>query len=619
MSFALVQSHEGSTVTSGSRVATAQYQSNVTSGNLLVAVVRRSASSAEIAITGVVTDNQGNKWKQAHQVCNTTDGSATQGLDVWVCESAGGGNAPTVTATLNQWTDGPVSAVTVAVLEYSGATGYELVDAIGQASITGTSQTVTSNYAVAQAHEVVLTAVAGNMTAAATPSGYTSRVADTTGFFIADKLDSGGSLTTQSAAWTGMTSATAGAAIIVTFAPTGATSGPHILQMSAYGEAPPVSYTPPMTSFVVPALPVNPTAGSTLLLVINAASYVGMPVEVSGILSVTDTAGNIWRKFIATGPDRGAGGQFTLFVCDSCNGGFTQPTFTVDTPAQTQFSLLVEVGGLTTPLTMTGSASATRQSVGSLSTLASVPAGGMGIFTIGSFATPQTVPGAGWTQVYSDIPGAINVQIQHSTASGVLTGTIGGGAVSLAAMFVASLASNDMSTTASGALSITAGPTALPPPGDFLSAEPQRAYLPFSASQPYQAITQSGATASLSITAAPTLPLPGVVGPAEPSRAQPPFLPGSPYTASSDTPSASLTINAQSPNSTGLASATLTITGLAYTITGAAQLSILASAIGFFPSPLFEVSKRTTSFTVSARTTSFTVQGRPISYQVETV
>ena len=232
MTYANLQASEGTRVVGGSTIS-ATYGSNVTAGSLLVAVVTRS-TGINTSTVGQVTDNQGNYWKQAVELGTSTG----YGVDIWYCESAGGGNKPQVTATqllfANQsGTPTYNTGINMTLLEYSGASGYELVDQIGQSFITTTSVTATTWYNMASNHDLAISAVMGNMSAATVPSGWNSRTADTTQkFYVADNLDTGTSSgSTYSAAWTGLTGGSAGVAVIATFIQTGvAATAPRLVQ-----------------------------------------------------------------------------------------------------------------------------------------------------------------------------------------------------------------------------------------------------------------------------------------------------------------------------------------------------------------------------------------------------
>jgi hypothetical protein len=181
MAYANVQSIAGSRVVGGNTIS-ATYASNVGSGHLLVAVITRS-TGPQVSTIGEVKDNQGNHWKHAVEYGGDSLGLGPYGVDIWYCEFAGGGNKPTVTATqlLFADTSGTIvynTGINIELLEYSGNSGFELVDVIGQAQIVGTTCTVSAWNVMTQNGDLAISAIMGNMSSATIPSGWTSRVAD---------------------------------------------------------------------------------------------------------------------------------------------------------------------------------------------------------------------------------------------------------------------------------------------------------------------------------------------------------------------------------------------------------------------------------------------------------
>ena len=140
--FRLLQSAEGKRVTSG-RTVSARYARSVRRGSLLVAVVSRLSSRTLAPTIGQISDDQGNHWRQAVEYFSGNH----YGVDLWYCESAGGGNKPTVTGRGLGYPVRPgILGMRMIVLEYSGASGFELCDQICQADITGTTATPKTNF-----------------------------------------------------------------------------------------------------------------------------------------------------------------------------------------------------------------------------------------------------------------------------------------------------------------------------------------------------------------------------------------------------------------------------------------------------------------------------------------
>ena len=84
MTYTNVQNTAGTRVTAGTQPwsVSKQYASNVTTGNMLVAIVSRVATVNSPPTVGQVSDDQGNPWHQAVECSNSH-----YGVDMWVCES----------------------------------------------------------------------------------------------------------------------------------------------------------------------------------------------------------------------------------------------------------------------------------------------------------------------------------------------------------------------------------------------------------------------------------------------------------------------------------------------------------------------------------------------------
>lgn len=433
MAYSFVQSAEGTRVTSGFTISASYTTQNVVAGNLLVAVVsRRIANSTNVSCPtiGQVADNQGNRWKQAVEF----DGAVSvvksvYGVDIWYCESAGGGNKPTVTATVLHSPQFAITGMNMQVLEYSGNSGHELVDQIGQALISTTSVTVTTNFNLAASNDLAISVVGGDQSAATVPSGYTSRLADTTqGFWVADNVSTGSSGSTLSAAWTSLTGATQGSAILVTFKSAGS-SGPTLLQSSYTDAAYPSAASLTWNS---QAYPVNPTAGNTLIAFVTGivrGSTIGSPITTGSLpcraQSVTDTASNTWIGLGESGTDNTSGVNWTGWLCRSAIGAATTLTATFNQLAESAAFLLLEFQGLAPNLVVDGTASVasgTASSSWTVTTPGSVHAGSLALAIISSLPIGLNAVSSGWSQIMSDTSGVGWAAMQLSVASaGALT------------------------------------------------------------------------------------------------------------------------------------------------------------------------------------------------------
>lgn len=306
MAYAFVQSVEGSRVTSGTTISATYTTQNVTAGNLLVAVIGRSAASGLPPSVGQVTDNQGNYWRQGAEYA-----SGTTGVDVWYCEAAGGGNKPAVTATLLAFPVNSINGMNMLLLEYSGNSGHELIDQIGQAAITTTSVTITTNFNLTGAGDLTLSAVTGNMTAATIPGGSNSRLADTTQKLWVADINGASQGAQASVTWTSLTGGSSGAGIIVTFQASGQASGARLLQTSYSNAAYPAAS--PLTTWTSQAYPVTPTAGNLLMALV--VGIVASPFTWVPTLTVVGGPGGAGRH----GSKRGSRDriQSRLLICRS--------------------------------------------------------------------------------------------------------------------------------------------------------------------------------------------------------------------------------------------------------------------------------------------------------------
>lgn len=428
MTYANVQNTPGTRVTAGVQPwsVAKQYASNVTTGNMLVAIVSRVSSAGGPPTVGQVSDDQGNHWRLAVECSNSH-----YGVDMWICESCvATATKPTVTALQVGFPNNAMVGLNIQIMEFSGCSGFELVDQIGQAKITTTSVTVTSNYNLVANHELAISAIIGNTTAATVtiPVGWTSALADATQeCFIAYLADTGGSSSgsTLSAAWTVLTADSAGAAILATFVQTGiAATSPHLVQSCWTDIALGGSLT---TTKVSQPYPVNPKAGNLLIAGIVGAVFTGFSspnfqsFPVSGL---TDTAGNSWRWAGESGIDPVSGVDWCFWFCTAL-GGATILTATFPQPSEAAEFVLMEFAGYPGSMGLDSFGGViSGGSTSSVSTNAAILAGDIALaFRSYILNSGPVAPASGWKMIFSDTSGDGSGQMLLSTPAGVLTAT----------------------------------------------------------------------------------------------------------------------------------------------------------------------------------------------------
>ena len=271
-----------------------------------------------------VTDDQGNPWKQAAEGV-TGDADAPygdkhfHGVDVWYCDQAAvGGVRPVVTATIQGFPNGVPNGLRVLVFEYAGAGGLECVETTGMAEIDGTTGSITTRDSCSP-NDLLISVVGGNAAAYTVPSGWNSRVNDTTyGFAVADKLDSGVA-GAQSAAWTAMTSNSLGYGLIVAFKTGGTRTSVQPRCVRTQYRVEELFSGVPAGTAISPAFR-SPAVDNTLLLFISP--YVG-----NDVTSINDDHGNTWRRLFDGGYDTTGDGHCSLWVCRRSIG--SAPTITL--------------------------------------------------------------------------------------------------------------------------------------------------------------------------------------------------------------------------------------------------------------------------------------------------
>jgi hypothetical protein len=423
--FSLLQTTVGRRVTSG-RTVTARYKKSVKKGSLLVAVVSRLSTRTLAPTIGQISDDQGNHWLQAVEYFT----SDHYGVDIWYCESAGGGNRPSVTGICLGYPVRPgTDGMRMSLLEYSGARGFELCDQICQANIKGATVTATTNFDLESNHELAISVIVGDMSAATVPNGWNSRLADVTQrCYVADTLNSGGASAGMplSAGWTGLTGASAGAAVVATFVPRGVSSRSRRLVQSSYTDSAILPAGKGHARWTSQPYPVNPVPGNTLVAFMNGSIY-HPRIDCGSVIAVTDSAGGLWRKVGESGPDDHTGINISCWICQSAVGGPTSLTATFSNASQQLACLLLEFANLPERLQVR---SVTRRSFGGdephLVTGTPVSAGDIAFAFRTSIFVLAVGPGSPeWKQMMSDTTGA-NALMMLDTPAGEVTASWSG-------------------------------------------------------------------------------------------------------------------------------------------------------------------------------------------------
>jgi hypothetical protein len=413
-------------VTSGRAIST-RYPKKVRAGSLLVAVVTRKSSGVLAPTIGQVSDNCGNHWRQAVEFF----GDQFYGLDIWYCESAGGGNKPLVEAIGLGYPVHPgITGMNMALFEYSGATGFELCDQICQTRVSGPTATTTTNFALTSDHELAISMIMGDMSGATVPDGWNSRLHDRAqGCHVADNLDTGSSSGARlSAKWTDLQGANSGVAIMATFAPKGVGTGSRRLVQSSYTDSAILPAGMGHPTWTSQPYPVDPKPGNTLLAFVNGSIY-HPTIDCGSVLSVTDSAGGTWRHLGQSGPDNRTGINISCWMCQSAVGGPTELDVTFSNDSQQLACLLLEFANLPEDLKVVGLEQRTFGSdLPHLTGPSPASAGDIAFaFRTSIFVLPQGPGSPSWKQILSDTTGAnalIMLDTPHEVLNAVWSGTV---------------------------------------------------------------------------------------------------------------------------------------------------------------------------------------------------
>jgi hypothetical protein len=425
--FSLRQTVVGRRVTSG-RTVGARFAKNVSSGSLLVAVVSRLSVRTLAPTIGQISDDEGNHWMQAVEYFTADH----YGVDIWYCESAGGGNRPTVTGLCLGYPVRPgTDGMRMTLLEYSGARGFALRDQIGQADIRGATATTRTNFGLQSNDELAISVLVGNMSSATVPTGWTSRMADATQrCYVADALSTGSKSAGAplNAVWTGLTGATGGAAVVATFVPRGVSSRSRRLVQSSYTDSAILPAHRGHRRWTSQAYPVNPTPGNTLVAFMNGSIY-HPDIDCGSVIAVTDSVGGRWQKVGESGPDNRTGINISCWICQRAVGGATTLTPTFSNASQQLACLLLEFANLPAHLEVK---SVSRRSFGGdlpRLTTGYLSKGDIAFaFRTDVFVLPQGPGSPPWKQVMSDTTGA-NALMMLDTPAGDVTAAWSGNVV----------------------------------------------------------------------------------------------------------------------------------------------------------------------------------------------
>ena len=426
--FSLLQTAHGARITSG-RTVTARYARRVRRGSLLVAVVSRLSKKPLAPTVGQVSDDRGNHWRQAVEFFT----GGHYGVDIWYCESAGGGNRPNVTGRcLDYPVDPGTDGMRMSLFEYSGAHGFELCDQIGQAEVRGTTVAATTNFGLAAPDELAISAIVGDMSSATVPAGWNLRLADTTqGCYVADTLGSDSSTagTPFSGVWTGLSGGRAGAAVVATFVPRGVSSRSRRLVQSCYTDSAILPAGKGHRKWTSQAYPVNPKPGNTLVAFMNGSIY-HPSIDCGSVIAVSDSAGGRWHRVGQSGPDDHTGINISCWICESAAGGPTSVTATFSNASQQLACLLLEFENLPRNLKVK---SVSRRTFGGdlphLTTATPLAAGDIAFaFRTDVFILPQGPGSPAWKQVISDTTGA-NALMMLDTPAGEVAASWSGSVV----------------------------------------------------------------------------------------------------------------------------------------------------------------------------------------------
>jgi hypothetical protein len=422
--FSLLQNVMGRRVPH-TRTVSARFAEKVRKGSLLVAVVSRLSTETLAPTIGTISDDSGNHWRQAVEYFSADH----YGVDIWYCESARGGNRPTVTGVGLGYPVHPGAyAMRMTLLEYSGVHGYQLCDQIGQTDITGPTLNATTAFALGSDDELAISVIVGDMKSATVPSGWNRRMADPAqGCYVADTLSTGPrSESPLVATWTELTGASAGAAITATFVARGVAASDRRLVQSSYTD-----------SAILPAgrgdfrwrsqpFPVDPAPGNTLVAFMNGSIY-HPKIDCGSIVAVHDTVGGRWRKLAQSGPDDHTGINISAWMCDHAVGGPTALTATFSNRSQQLACLLLEFANLPSGLRVSNVSSRTAGGdLPPLTTAAPLHQGDVALaFRTSIWVFPQGPGSANWKQVMSDTTGA-NAQVMLDTPPGPVTASWSG-------------------------------------------------------------------------------------------------------------------------------------------------------------------------------------------------
>jgi hypothetical protein len=292
--------------------------------------------------------------------------------------------------------------------------------------------TTTSNFALVSDHELAISVIMGDMTAASVPAGWNARLADhSQRCFVADNLDTGASSAGRPlhATWRQLRGGDSGVGIMATFVPKGVSAGSRRLVQSSYTDSAILPAGLGHADWDSQRYPVNPKPGNTLVAFMNGSIY-HPSIDCGSIVKVTDSAGGTWHKLGESGVDDHTGINISCWICPSAVGGPTSLTATFSNASQQLACLLLEFANLPPRLKVVNLER--RSYGGDVPHLASgIPLSDGDVafaFRTSIFVLPEGPGSRRWKQIMSDTTGA-NALMMLNTPAGEVTADWSGSVV----------------------------------------------------------------------------------------------------------------------------------------------------------------------------------------------
>lgn len=399
-------------VTGGSFFGTASptggYSANCAAGSLLVAVVQ--AGAVDVRNVSSNTGGPDRLWKQA---ARTEFTSTSLSLSVWYLD-----NAPAGPTTVRVFLD-TASTGFVSCFEYSGGSGYDLVDSIGWDASTNATSTPTTQDSCA-AHGLVFSAIYSNGGLVTGPPTFLGHGQAGTTLAVASLADSGAA-GTQGATWSGLGTTNSHIAITVVFKLTGdSPSGQRQVRLSQF------SNTGGGSSAAF-GITTAPLAGNSLVMAIMSKVAVGSAAD--NVTSVSDDQNNPWYKLVSK-DDATNATHVALWWAPSV--ATVNPVITIQwSPTTTYYyTICAEYANLGVPAAMldvTGTAAATVATTSfSVSTATATKAGdlALALFFSSSATASRYTKAAGWQERWESGSSDIVMEELQGTSNAIQTATV---------------------------------------------------------------------------------------------------------------------------------------------------------------------------------------------------